>query len=387
MVHFEHFFLCLSLSYTWYSCHLHQFILAPIHALTDTMAPQVIQGKYTKACDLWSIGVIAYMLLSNGAMPFPGKTRQQVINKIMLCNYSFKSKHWTLVSKEAKAFISSLLQMDPKDRPTAQEALQSKWMRKQFPKEAPKLQDSDLQDAARNSLHEYSRETKLKRLALLLIAHKASTGEIAKMRELFEEYDRNGDGVISYKEFKTSLAGTNLTNEEVLRLFKDVDVDNSGSIDYSEFLAATMETRGRIETQRLREVFDRLDCDRSGLVTKDDIKELLSKDAKRGRKITDSMVNYIFDELDTENAGEINFEEFVDLFEQRKKTELQELHYSISQRCCVDEDADNLEEAIIPGGKHTLNSSHTTPSTYIYDTETKSMHKVGTPISLAKGSY
>jgi calcium-dependent protein kinase len=156
-----------------------------------TMSPQVIQGRYDKSCDLWSVGVITYMLLSGGELPFPGKNRAQIVKMIMQCKFSFHGKQWSNVSKGAKDFIISLLQMDPSDRPRAEEALKSNWMKKQFPPGAPnpKLQPSDRLDA-RQRLHEYGKETKLKRLALLFLAHKSTTSEIAKMRELFEEVSK-----------------------------------------------------------------------------------------------------------------------------------------------------------------------------------------------------
>lgn len=165
-----------------------------------TMSPQVVQGRYDKSCDLWSVGVITYILLSGGELPFPGKNRAQIVKMIMQCKFSFHGKQWSNVSKEAKDFITSLLQMDPLDRPRADAALKSNWMKKQFPPGAPnpKLQPSDRLDA-RQRIHEYGKETKLKRLALLFLAHKSTTSEIAKMRELFEEVS------VCYRELECSL--------------------------------------------------------------------------------------------------------------------------------------------------------------------------------------
>ena len=164
-----------------------------------TMSPQVVQGRYDKSCDLWSVGVITYILLSGGELPFPGKNRAQIVKMIMQCKFTFHGKQWSNVSKEAKDFITSLLQMDPLDRPRADAALKSNWMKKQF-SGAPnhKLQPSDRLDARRR-LHEYGKETKLKRLALLFLAHKSTTSEIAKMRELFEEVS------VCYRELECSL--------------------------------------------------------------------------------------------------------------------------------------------------------------------------------------
>ena len=100
-----------------------------------SMAPQVIQGVYDKACDLWSVGVITYMLLSGGEPPFDGDTRRQMIDSIMRCQYSYSEENtaWKTVSQDAKNFIDALLKMDPKERLTARRALRHPWLRKLQP--------------------------------------------------------------------------------------------------------------------------------------------------------------------------------------------------------------------------------------------------------------
>ena len=93
-----------------------------------TMAPEVIKGKYSIQVDLWSIGCISYMLLSD-RKPFWGTTRREVVKNIMNCNYNFNSHRWTKVSNDAKLFVSSLLKFNPEDRGTTDEALDSIFLR------------------------------------------------------------------------------------------------------------------------------------------------------------------------------------------------------------------------------------------------------------------
>ena len=316
-------------------------------------------------------------------------------NDYMQCKFSFRGEQWSKVSKEAKDFIASLLQMDPLDRPSAEEALKSKWMKKQFPPGAPnsKLQPSDRLDARRR-LHAYGKETKLKRIALLFLAHKSTTSEIAKMRELFEEIDEDGNGEISLAELKKVLGGDEckLSSADVKKIFKGVDADANNSISYNEFLAAALETRGRIEVHRLRDVFDRLDISHSGTITRDDLFEILSKNGgkgkgKRGRLMLEEEVEEIFAELATENENEINFKEFVQLFEQRRRSLASSMR-SCTRRRVLEEDSDDdgdmFEDAIIPGGIHSVESCHTTPSTYMYDKKTRALRTVR---SIMRGSY
>jgi calcium-dependent protein kinase len=81
------------------------------------VAPEVLQGNYDKSCDLWSLGVLTFMLLS-GEPPFTGKNVNQVFRKISTCDYSYELPVWSLVSNEAKQFIDALLQKRPETRNT-----------------------------------------------------------------------------------------------------------------------------------------------------------------------------------------------------------------------------------------------------------------------------
>lgn len=90
------------------------------------MAPEVLSRKYDKACDLWSIGVITYILLA-GYPPFSGDSTPEIFASIRHGCYGFPSPEWDNISMEAKDFIRQLLQMDPSARMTASKALDHCW--------------------------------------------------------------------------------------------------------------------------------------------------------------------------------------------------------------------------------------------------------------------
>jgi calcium-dependent protein kinase len=138
------------------------------------MAPQVLQGIYSSKADLWSVGVIAYMLLS-ASKPFYSKRRRKLIDLIMRCDYTFETPIWKeAISADAKDFIDKLLVVDPKSRWDAAKALKHPWLvnREQLPDEKP---SEALLDQVEDSLLNYRQTSALKKLALNVIAHRSST--------------------------------------------------------------------------------------------------------------------------------------------------------------------------------------------------------------------
>ena len=88
------------------------------------VAPEVLKGKYNEKCDLWSIGVMTYMMLC-GKPPFFGST-DQILALIKKGEWSFNN-NFKNVSDSAKDFITQSLNMDPDSRPSAEEALKHEW--------------------------------------------------------------------------------------------------------------------------------------------------------------------------------------------------------------------------------------------------------------------
>jgi len=103
---------------------------APMTTIVGTpyyIAPDVLRKKYKKSCDLWSVGVVAYILLC-GYPPFNGSDKDEMHRATLRGRYHFPSEEWNDVSHSAKDFIRRLLQMDPRKRMTARQALDHPWI-------------------------------------------------------------------------------------------------------------------------------------------------------------------------------------------------------------------------------------------------------------------
>lgn len=124
------------------------------------MAPEVLKKNYDQKCDIWSCGVILFILLSGG-LPFKGKTKQAILDQIMAGTYSLEGKEWTEISLEAKSFVKRLLTYEPAERYSAEEALNDPWLHEMVKEE----NDRPLMTSALNNLRTF-------RVALYLLQAK-----------------------------------------------------------------------------------------------------------------------------------------------------------------------------------------------------------------------
>jgi calcium-dependent protein kinase len=133
--------------------------------------------------------------------------------------YKFDSKVWKNRSEEGKDFISALLQVEPAKRPTAQEAFRHPWLSKKTILSHRKP-DPDVLNSAQANLIRYADSGEFKKVVMNVIAKKSTTEDILELRKVFEEYDADKDGTISFSEFKKALARSNYTDKESETMFR-----------------------------------------------------------------------------------------------------------------------------------------------------------------------
>lgn len=166
------------------------------------MAPEVMQGKYDQTCDIWSAGVILYILVTS-VPPFNGETDEDILEKVKTMKYTFDSKQFSdlvpemkNVSPQLKDLIGKIL-VDPVKRPTASEILNHPWMTSKVSTEPLKLNVG--------SLKNFCSYSKLKKIAVTLIATQLQEKDILELGNLFKQIDKNGDGTLSLEELKQAL--------------------------------------------------------------------------------------------------------------------------------------------------------------------------------------
>jgi calcium-dependent protein kinase len=186
-----------------------------------TMAPSVIRGHYSSKADLWSVGVVAYMLMS-GEKPFWSKTRTELMAQIVRAQYSFHGPHWKHISKEGKSFIKKLLVVNSDDRMSAKEALNHPWLKSNtdWSREKP---SSESMTNVKANLVRYADSPEFKKLALLVIAKKSTSEEIFELRRIFDEMDTENTGTVTYEEFRTALQDLNYSDSEIKSMFDRID--------------------------------------------------------------------------------------------------------------------------------------------------------------------
>ena len=172
------------------------------------VAPEVLNREYTKSCDIWSIGVITYILLC-GYPPFYGDTDNQIFNCVRAARFDFPSPDWDGISQAAKDFICALLRKDPSKRLTAAEALQHSWIQEMSKANSQRgrqnLRASIVFSPQSITFLKYRGMQKLKKAALTYIATNVTNDEISALKDVFLKIDVNNDGTLTLQELDECL--------------------------------------------------------------------------------------------------------------------------------------------------------------------------------------
>jgi calcium-dependent protein kinase len=273
------------------------------------IAPEVLFEKYDEKCDVWSCGVIMYILLC-GYPPFNAENDNEIMNKIKIGKFSFPDEEWSNVSSEAKDLVTKMLTFKSSDRASAAECLMHKWFTSNSSKKNVDIIFS--QKCLQNMKH-FHAERKLQQAALTYIVnHLIKKEDKNELMGLFQQFDKNGDGVLSREEILLGykeILGDVEAEIEADRIMKEVDIDKSGTIDYNEFVLASISQQKLLNKEKLEATFKMFDKDGNGTISADEIKSILCQ----GGSSDMEAIEQIIKENDINGDGEISLTEFKDM--------------------------------------------------------------------------
>jgi calcium-dependent protein kinase len=267
------------------------------------VAPEVLDKSYTSQCDMWSFGVVVFIVLF-GYMPFYGAEANQV-QMIRQGKYNEKAQVWNRVSKEGQDFVRKCLVVDPSVRLTPQAALDHPWVKQRDDVErtnSVKVVDQDLA----NSLVAFAQASQFRRAAMNMMAWSLTNEERAEVRQAFIDIDTDRSGAISLVEFKNVLEERfHIDHEQAQAAFEALDANHQEEIHYSEFLAAMCASRIKLHDDLLKDTFKHFDPSNSGYITSEDLQSIL------GDTFEPEEVTAMMQDVNKSENGKISYSEFI----------------------------------------------------------------------------
>jgi calcium-dependent protein kinase len=215
--------------------------------------------------------------------------------------YIYFNLVWDKISADVKDLITKML-ADPAHRLTAEQVLNHTWVLNNAPNSSESILNLNVEN-----LKNYRNINKLKKAVLVFIASRLNESDIKNLKETFNSIDKNQDGTLTLEEIKSGVSQLkNNSNLNIEEIFKSIDTDGSGVINYTEFLAASIDQNVYLKEERLYEAFKMFDKDDSGKISIDEVKQIMKED-------DDAKIQEIIKKYDLNNDGEIDYAEFLNM--------------------------------------------------------------------------
>jgi len=244
-----------------------------------------------------------YVLLS-GSPPFPGRTDAEIMRHVKRARYGFEKSIWSSVSSDTKDFIRQLMCVDPDARLSAEQALHSAWSADSATsrRRADSLDSFDIE-----RLKAFGQLGSLKQVLLHVVAGQLQDTKRNQFRNQFVHLDSNGDGLVSAEELEVGLAQVGITrsHSDVIQIVTSVDTNFSGSIDYTEFVAAALDLAIDVDQDACLTAFNVFDIDGDGVISEEELARLLGL---KGDQL--SRAKELIEMIDCNGDGVIDFGEF-----------------------------------------------------------------------------
>ena len=281
------------------------------------IAPEVLKHKYDEKCDIWSCGVILYILVI-GKYPFIGKDKNEILNNIEHGNYSFPDGFVEKSSPEIRDLIQQCLQVNPSVRISAKKALNHPFFNLYETKEFFIHVTEAFLNKTINNIKKYETKNSLQELTFTYLVHNyPNQDEITLIYRVFSKFNQNNDGKMTKEELKKGLLkylfkgkkSRAAAEKEANTIFSKLDGDKNGYIECEEFVRAGIDKKLLKNRKVLKFTFDFLDKDRNGEISVEELKEVFGVVNNEGEKALVELMKSI----DTDLNGQISFDEFYNM--------------------------------------------------------------------------
>jgi calcium-dependent protein kinase len=274
-------------------------------------APEVITSQdkkvYSQACDLWSVGVLTYVMLC-GKPPFWG-TREQHLRAAKNERYPLKDPPWPKMAAEAKDFVKALLKAAPQERLPIDQCVQHAYLK------TPPSEQASKEDVAGvlGNLKNFSNQSTFSRMCITAVARQLDHKDLGQVHSVFRSLDKDGNGVLSMEEITSGIASMGGDTSDLQKLLANVDMDGSGTIDYTEFCAAGLGAQKGTREDVMWAAFKTFDTDNSGFVSVENLKTILDSADVQDVWTADCCAQVgaeVVTKFDNDGDGKISFEEW-----------------------------------------------------------------------------
>ena len=268
----------------------HKSLMSPV-GTPYYVSPEVLSGNYGKEWDMWSIGVITYILLT-GSPPFEAESMTEIYKQITERNLTF-DEDWENLSDNAKDFVTGLLEHDICLRMTPKQALKHDWITSNL----PKYTNINL-ELLQHLIHSH-KPSELRREIMMVLIQLSDQGKLNKWNEYFDSLDVNNSGVIEMKEIVAKLRERNIQGTQTEKLTKMIEIDPNWKIDYFDFLTRIIDINTDISEQDIERAFKQFDVSNCGKITDIGFKKFMNM---KGEKCTDLTASLILNQVDTDHV-------------------------------------------------------------------------------------
>ena len=217
------------------------------------MAPEIINGHFCKKTDIWSVGVIIYLMLT-GKHPFEitKEGKEDIFDIILSKDYDVTELDKSECSEEAKDIILKTLVKDPDKRLSTEECLNHPWIRKNITCRAGAITKKTMR-----ILKRFSQKTPLQKELFFFIAKITREEEIKQLKEIFNQIDIKSEGMIRMSDIKAAFnsVSININDKDLNAVWKGLDFHNNNYINYTEFLAALISDYSYNDNNKLSAMF------------------------------------------------------------------------------------------------------------------------------------